>query len=50
MTARQLTFAETTLIEKIATRSSKSVLTGSRPRIKVSDELDEQGQIQGTTA
>lgn len=50
MIARELTPAEKVLVEKIAMRSSQGVLTTSRPQVRVSDELDEQGQVQWTTS
>lgn len=50
MSKRQLTATEKALIEKIVTTSMQSVLAASRLSIRVSDELDEQGQIQWTTS
>lgn len=50
MSKRQLTAAEMALIEKIVTTSLQNVLTASRLRVNVSNELDEQGQVQWTTS
>lgn len=47
---RRLTSAEKALIGKMAMASSQGVLTPSRPRVAVADEVDEQGRVQWTTS